>query len=159
MLPFSAFRSIHHVQYEIETLFEILALIKQAGSFVSFHMVFSCFHGSVRSFVSDATCSPRVAERICVTSLGKPSFRSAVASFCVEMESVVKLLVLQCYGFTKSWIRLARFLSPMLKGECPTELPGRRQTSKWLEREDERESDFRTGDQFLTDGFQHAPGS
>ncbi len=33
---------------------------------------------------------------------GKALFRSAVAWFCVEMESAVGLPALRCYGFTKS---------------------------------------------------------
>ncbi len=41
------------------------------------------------------------------------------------MESIVELLVLWCYGFTKSWIRLASLSQPDVKGECPAKLPGR----------------------------------
>ncbi len=55
------------------------------------------------------------------------------------MESVVELLVLRCYGFTKSWIRLASLSQLDVKGDCPAMLPGRPQTSK-LKSEDE-ESD------------------
>ncbi len=82
--------------------------------------------------VSDGSCC------CCMTSLGKPSFRSAVAWFCVEMESVVELLVLWCYGVTKSWIRLASLSQPDVNGECPVKLPVRLQTSK-VKSEDERE--------------------
>ncbi len=53
------------------------------------------------------------------------------------MESVVELLVLLCYSFTKSWIRLASLSEPDVKGECPAKLPGRPQTSK-LKSEDEK---------------------
>ncbi len=69
---------------------------------------------------------------------GKALFRWAVAWFCVEKKSVVELLVLQCYGFTKSWIRLASLSQPDVKGECPAKLPDRPRTNK-LESEDERE--------------------
>ncbi len=69
---------------------------------------------------------------------GKALFWSAVAWFCVEMESIVELLVLRCYGFTKSWIRLASLSQTDVKGECPAKLPGRPRASK-LKSEDERE--------------------
>ncbi len=74
-----------------------------------------------------------------MTSPGKPSFRSAVAWFYVEMESVVAagsaLLRL-----TKSWIRLASLSQPDVKGEGPARpgLPVRHRASK-LKHEDERE--------------------
>ncbi len=55
---------------------------------------------------------------------GKALFRSAVAWFCVEMESIVELLVLRCYSFTKSWIRLDSLSQTDVKGECPAKLPG-----------------------------------
>ncbi len=74
-----------------------------------------------------------------MTSLGKPSFRSAVAWFCVEMESVVKLLVLQCYGFTKSWIRLARFLNPMSKASVQRSFQVVHKRASKLKSEDEKE--------------------
>ncbi len=61
-----------------------------------------------------------------------------VAWFCVEMESVVELLVLWCYGFTKSWIRLASLSQSDVKGERPAKLPGHPRASK-LKSEDERE--------------------
>ncbi len=79
------------------------------------------------------------SRRCCVTSLGKPSFRSAVAWFCVEMESAVKLLVLRCYGFTKSSIRPACLSQPDVKGKGPARpgLPVRQRASR-LKCEDER---------------------
>ncbi len=66
-----------------------LCLIKQVGSLIRSTWMFTCFHGSVRSFVSDAMCSLRVSSSValllstcfleisaarscCVTSLGKP---------------------------------------------------------------------------------------
>ncbi len=51
---------------------------------------------------------------------------------CWNVEDV-ELLVLQCYGFTKSWIRLASLSQPDVKGECPAKLPGHPQTSKLVE--------------------------
>ncbi len=70
---------------------------------------------------------------------GKALFRSAVAWFCVEMESIVELLVLRCYGFTKSWIRLASLSQTDVKCSlCPAKLPGRPRAST-LKSEDERE--------------------
>ncbi len=49
---------------------------------------------------------------------GKALFRSAVAWFCVEMESVVELLVPRYNIFTKSWICLASLSQPDVKAEC-----------------------------------------
>ncbi len=49
------------------------------------------------------------------------------------------LLVLLCYGFTKSWIRLASLSQPDDKGECPAKLPGCPQRASWRARMKKRE--------------------
>ncbi len=95
----------------------------------------------VSTEVSDAMCFPRVAEGISSfvhvavawRHWGSPLFGRRLPSSVLRWKASL-LLVLRCYCFMKSCIHLARFLSPMLKGECPAELPGRPQMSKWLER-------------------------
>ncbi len=122
-------RSDQFTSSVIQILFGYLRSLKfqQAESFVSSHVVSLVFPGNLRWFTSllrDVT--------------GKALSCAWRSLFCVEMESVVELLVLRCYGFTKSWIRLASLSQPDVKGECPAKLPGRPRTSK-LKSEDERE--------------------
>ncbi len=143
MSPFSAFRSITS-SVRIKTLLVCLRSCKiSAGeSFVSFHVVFSCFHGSVRSFVSDATCSPRVAERIFGFVHVAVEWRHWGALscdwrslFCVRAR---KLFVSRWYYFDLVLDAFGWSLQPMVRREIRIQLPDRQRTSK-LKREDERE--------------------
>ncbi len=77
------------------------------------------------------------SRRCSVTSLGNPSFTRRLPSSVLRWKALL-LLVLRCYGFTKSWIRLVSLSQPDVKGECPAKLPGYPRPSKF-ESEDERE--------------------
>ncbi len=78
------------------------------------------------------------SRRCSVTSLGNPSFtrRRRLPSSVLRWKALL-LLVLRCYGFTKSWIHLASLSQPDVKGECLAKLPGHPRPSKF-ESEDER---------------------
>ncbi len=61
------------------------------------------------------------ARYCCVTSRGKPfsDQRSPGSALRLKVQSGINvmLLVLRCYGFTKSWIRLDGLSQPMLRRE------------------------------------------
>ncbi len=120
MSPFSAFRSITG-SVRIKTLPEYLRSLKgfrrrifrlvPRGGFTEMSDPLSRMPRGLVC-VSSWFCFEHVVPLCCVTSPGS----------CVRARSCL-LLVLRCYGFTKSWMVLGWSLQPMVRREIRVQLP------------------------------------